>query len=366
MSAPFLDLFEVSPDVRTTAPGRVNLIGEHTDYNGGFVLPTAIPQTTRVELARSNGRRVRVSSSAFPGEAPYEYELGGEQREGMWADYVQGMTVVLADYGLTTGFNAWIDSDVPVGSGLSSSAALEIALGRAIREAFALRLSDVELARAARRAENDFVGAPVGIMDQMACSLATLSSALFLDTRSLEFEAIPIPHRAAVVVINSGIEHSHARGAYSQRRHECAQAAAALGVKELRDVDEHDLERAALPDVLARRARHVVTENRRVLETVAAFRDGDLDRAGALFVESHRSMRDDFEVSVPGIDTLVELATRVAGVFGARMTGGGFGGAVVALIEKPRARPAAEEIAAAYTPATGATATIVMPDAPGE
>jgi galactokinase len=360
MPARFLELFHVKPEVRTEAPGRVNLIGEHTDYNGGFVLPTAIPQTTKVELARSPDGIVRVSSSAFREEPPYEYELGREERKGLWTDYVKAMTVVLADYGLDSGFSAWIDSDVPVGSGLSSSAALEIALGRASRQAFALLLIDVELARAGRRAENEFVGAPVGIMDQMACSLATLSSALFLDTRSLAFEAIPIPERAAVVVINSGIEHRHRDGAYAQRRRECEQAAAALGVRELRDVDEPALRAAQLPDVLARRARHVVTENRRVLETVEAFRAADLARAGSLFLESHQSMRDDFEVSIPEIDTLVELAARVRGVFGARMTGGGFGGAVVALAERARARAAAEEMASAYEQATGATATIVM------
>ena len=360
MRAPFVNPFGISPDVRTEAPGRVNLIGEHTDYNGGFVLPTAIPQTTQVELARSSDRVVRVWSSAYRGERPREYALGEETREGTWTDYVKGMTVVLAKYGLGQGFTAWIDSDVPVGGGLSSSAALEIALGRAIREAFDLRLDDVELARAARRAENDFVGAPVGIMDQMACSLATLSSALFLDTRSLEYETIPIPERAAVVVINSGIEHRHRDGGYSKRRQECEQAAAALGVKELRDVDEPALQRAQLPDVLARRARHVVTENRRVKETVAAFRAGDLDRAGTLFGESHRSMRDDFDVSLPEIDTLVEIAMRVRGVFGARLTGGGFGGAVVALVENEKARAAAEEITSAYGQATGASGTIVM------
>ena len=204
-------------------------------------------------------------------------------RDGTWTDYVKGMTVVLAASGLTNGFCARIESDVPVGSGLSSSAALEISLGRALRSAFELPLSDVELARAARRAENDFVGAPVGIMDQMACSLATLSSALFLDTRTLEFENVPLPGGAAVIVINSGIEHRHAHGGYAQRRRECEEAAAALGVRELRDADEAALERAHLPDVLARRARHVVTENRRVLETVSAFRAGDLRRAGDLF-----------------------------------------------------------------------------------
>ena len=270
------------------------------------------------------------------------------------------MTVVLASVGLKRGFCARVESEVPVGSGLSSSAALEISVGRAIRSAYELPLSDVDLARAARRAENEFVGAPVGIMDQMACSLATLTSALFLDTRSLEFEQVAIPRDAAVIVIDSGIEHRHADGGYKQRRQECEAAAAALGVRELRDADEETVARARLPVVLAKRARHVVTENRRVLQTVEALRAGNLPRAGELFVQSHVSMRDDFEVSVPEIDVLVDAAVRVPGIYGARMTGGGFGGAVVALAEGTRARAAADEVAAAYARTTGHTATVVM------
>lgn len=356
----FESLFKLEPEVRTSAPGRVNLIGEHTDYNGGFVLPTAIRQTTRVEMTPSEGRTVRVWSAAYPDRQPIAYELGHETKESNWVDYVKGMTVVLAPLGVAKGFCARIESDVPVGSGLSSSAALEISLGRAIRSAYDLPLSDVDLARAARRAENEFVGAPVGIMDQMACSLATLSSALFLDTRSLEFEHVAIPGGAAVIVIDSGIEHRHADGGYKQRRRECEEAAAALGVPELRDADEAMVARARLPAILAKRARHVVTENRRVLETVAALRAGDLRRAGELFVQSHVSMRDDFEVSVPEIDALVDAAVRVKGVYGARLTGGGFGGAIVALVAAARATAAADEVAAAYAKATGHTATVVM------
>ena len=353
-------LFKLEPEFRTSAPGRVNLIGEHTDYNGGFVLPTAIRQTTRVEMTPSDGRTVRVWSAAYPDRQPIAYELGHETKDGTWADYIKGMTVVLAPLGLAKGFCARIESDVPVGSGLSSSAALEISVGRAIRSAYKLPLSDVELARAAQRAENEFVGAPVGIMDQMACSLATLASALFLDTRSLEFEHVAIPDGAAVIVIDSGLEHRHADGGYKQRRRECEEAAAALGVQQLRDADEGTVARARLPVVLAKRARHVVTENRRVLQTVEALRAGDLPRAGELFVQSHASLRDDFEVSVPEIDALVAAAVQVTGIYGARMTGGGFGGAIVALAASARARPAADEVAAAYAKATGHTATVVM------
>jgi galactokinase len=340
----FHDLFGRGPDIAAEAPGRVNLIGEHTDYSGGFVLPAAIPFCTRVELARRQGRRVRLWSAQFAGRDPIEFEAGREQHQGDWADYVRGMTWSLASAGPIGGFDARLESRVPVGGGLSSSAALEIAIGRALRGVFGLPLDDVQLAVAARRAETDFVGAPVGIMDQMACSLADVSSALFLDTRSLEHERVPIPSEASLIVIDSGVTHQHAGGEYRTRRDECARAAALLGIPELRDAD--DLSRiASLPAPLDRRARHVVTENARVLAAVAALRAGDLASVGLLFKQSHASMRDDFEVSVPAVDALVERAIHTDGIYGARLTGGGFGGAIVGLAQRDRARAAADEIA---------------------
>lgn len=340
----FHDLFGRDHDIAAEAPGRVNLIGEHTDYSGGFVLPAAIPFCTRVELARRQDRRVRLWSAQFAGRDPIEFEAGGEQHQGDWADYVRGMTWSLASAGPIGGFDARIESRVPVGGGLSSSAALEIAIGRALRSVFGLPLDDVQLAVAARRAETDFVGAPVGIMDQMACSLADVSSALFLDTRYLEYERVPIPPEASLIVIDSGVTHQHAGGEYRTRRDECARAAALLGIPELRDAE--DLSRiASLPAPLDRRARHVVTENARVLAAVAALRAGDLASVGLLFKQSHASMRDDFEVSVPAVDALVERAIHTDGIYGARLTGGGFGGAIVGLAQRDRARAAADEIA---------------------
>ena len=336
-------------------------MGDHTDYNGGFVLPAAIPQTTRVELAGRDDRTVRVWSGAYPDDRAIEYELGSETRVGSWADYVKGMTVVLTPFGLQRGFDARIESDVPVGSGLSSSAALEIAVGRAIREAFLLPIEDVELAKAGRRAENNFVGAPVGIMDQMASTFATPSSALFLDTRTLAFEQVAIPPGSALIVINSAIEHRHADGGYVERRQQCEDAAKLLGVRELRDVDERSIDAPVLSDVLRRRVRHVVSENRRVIETVSAFKHRDLDRAGELFRASHASLRDDFQVSTPEIDKLCLLAARVQGIYGTRLTGGGFGGAVVALADESRARAAAEQLVNAYRNTTGHPGTVVVP-----
>jgi galactokinase len=345
----------------------VNLIGEHTDYNGGFVLPAAIPLETRIELAPASGRRVRVWSAQFPDDPPITFNLGAEVRTGDWADYVRGMTWSLASAGSLEGFDARIESRVPVGSGLSSSAALEVALGRALRTAFALRLDDIALAVAARRAETDFVGAPVGIMDQMACSLATTTAALLIDTRTLAHRTVPLPPDAALIVIDSGVTHHHAGGEYRTRRDECARAAAALGVAELRDVDVADLDRVSrLPEPLNRRARHVITENARVLETVTSLASGDLNNVGRLFRESHASMRDDFEVSVPPVDRLVECAARASGVYGARLTGGGFGGAIVALADGRRAAEAASTVLREFNSTKGSSARLIIPETPPE
>jgi galactokinase len=345
------------------APGRVNLIGEHTDYNGGYVLPVAIPQRTRVTLAPRNDCTVYVESAQFPDASPLEYRLGEERPAGGWGDYVQGMTWVLSGHGPLRGFEAHVDSTVPLGSGLSSSAALEIAFGRAIRAAFDLPLDDVALARAAQLAENDFVGAPVGILDQMACSLADTSSALFLDTRTLEYARVPLPPSVGLIVVDSGVSHRHAGGEYAARRAECAEAAARLGVRELRDLGPAQLNRvAALPSPLNRRARHVVTENQRVLDTVDALRGGDAVRAGRLFAASHQSMREDFEITVPAVDLLAELATRVQGTYGARLTGGGFGGSVVVLAEQGRAAAASTEILDGYCRQTGNPGRVLVPE----
>jgi galactokinase len=318
-------------EFEASAPGRVNLIGEHTDYNGGFVLPMAIPQRTHVELRKTPGARVGAESAGM--DAAAEFVLGDEARRGVWWDYVQGVTWVLGREGLRVGGCALrIRSDVPVGGGLSSSAALCVALLRVLREAFSLPIDDVRVALLAQKVETDFVGAPVGVMDQMASSLADDRTALFLDARTLEHQRVPLPAGLAVLVIDSSIRHSHATGDYRVRRSECEEAARLLGVRFLRDVPSQDLQRVArLPEPLGRRARHVVTEDARVLAAVDALRAGDAVRLGQLFDESHASMRDDFEVSLPEIDRLVEIARGAPGVLGARLTGGGFGGSIVAL-----------------------------------
>jgi galactokinase len=346
-------------EVRADAPGRVNLIGEHTDYHDGFVLPCAVPQRTRVRLQPRGDSMVRAWSAQI-GSAAIEYEIGSERPAAEWGDYIQGLTWVLG--GGVGGFDLWIESDVPLGSGLSSSAALEIAALRAMREAFDLRLSDIELARAAQKAEVEFVGAPVGIMDQMASSLAGEHDALFLDTRTLAFEHIPLPDALELVVINSGVTHQHAGGDYVTRRRESEEAARLLGVTRLRDAPPGVLDRlAAMPPLLARRARHVITENERVLQACAALRRADLRRLGALFNASHASMRDDYEVSVPAVDLLVDLAQRHADVFGARMTGGGFGGAIVIAAAAGSGARVAADVSAMYGARSGIEATVLVP-----
>jgi galactokinase len=362
----FATLFGGPPAVTAEAPGRVNLIGEHTDYNGGFVLPTAIPQRCRVELTPRPGGAVRVWSSAGdPAAGPLDYALGKETRTGGWLDYVQGITHVLRRDGhRLDGFDARLDSAVPLGSGLSSSAALSVSLMRALRRAFGLDLDDVRLARLGQRSENEFVGAQVGIMDPMAASLADEGTALFLDARSLAFERVPLPAGADLIVLHSGVAHNHAAGDYNTRRAECERACGLLGVGLLRDLGPADLPRVeALPEPLRRRARHVITENERVGRAVAAMRAGDLAGLGELFHASHASMRDDYEVSVPEIDLIVELARGDGAVYGARLTGGGFGGSVVMLARRGQGRAAAERIAGEYARRSGQRPKVLVPEA---
>ncbi len=358
----FETLFRSRPTVTAEACGRVNLIGEHTDYNGGYVLPTLIPQRTRVELTGRPDHTVHVASANQAGGL-LSYTLGAETPGRGWLDYVQGLTCVLtAEHQPLHGFDAFITSEVPLGSGLSSSAALSVSLLRALRSAFALQLDDLQLALLGQRSENEFVGAHVGVMDPMVCSLAELGTALFIDTRNLTYQRVPLPRNADLVVINSGVAHDHAAGDYNTRRAECERACALLGVERLSELSLGDLPRLkSLPDPLDRRARHVITENARVLAVIEALRNGNLERVGHLFYASHASQRDDYVVSIPAIDLLVELAHGDPAVYGARLTGGGFGGSVVMFTHAEEGALVADRIARAYVERSGNTPSVLVP-----
>ncbi len=351
-----------------SAPGRVNLIGEHTDYNDGFVLPFAIDRRTYVALGTRDDRRVRVASTLDPDavdvglddlDTLFPTETGAHPAVPEWAAYPLGVAWAMrtdpSGRSATGGVDIAIASDVPIGAGLSSSAAIEGATAAALNEVWRVGLDGTALARVGRTAENKAVGAPTGIMDQMASMLGRSDAAIFLDCRSLATEVVPLGFADAglgILVVDTGVEHSHATGGYRERRESCERGAAILGVTALRDVSIDDLDRAAalLDDVTFRRVRHVVTENQRVLDTVRTLRDVGPGAIGSLLNASHASMRDDFEISIPELDTAVAAAVE-AGAIGARMTGGGFGGAAIALV--PLAK--IEDVAAAVTVAFAAS-----------
>nr|WP_026059726.1 galactokinase [Microbacterium yannicii] len=367
--------FGVEPIGTWSAPGRVNLIGEHTDYNDGFVLPFAIQQRTHVALTpRADGvARIRVASTFDDASVEVALDeldvLFPDRRDEVpeWARYPLGVAwALLAASGTNasdvTGIDLAFASNVPVGAGLSSSAAIEGATAVALADAWAVSLDRVALARAGRVAENEAVGAPTGIMDQMAALLGRADAAIFLDCRSLDTEVVDLGFEAAgleLVVIDTGVTHAHSTGGYGERRAACERGAAALGVPALRDVSLGDLDRLAtlVDDVTFRRVRHVVTENQRVLDTVRTLRESGPTAIGDLLVASHASMRDDFEISVPELDTAVEAALS-AGAVGARMTGGGFGGAAIALVAHDRVDQVRDAATAAFAASGFAAPTI--------
>lgn len=337
----FEAVFGTAPDGLWSAPGRVNLIGEHTDYNEGFVLPFAIDRRTIVALGVRDDRRVRVASTFADELAEIDLDALSPEALNGWSAYPLGVAWAFSEFGAdlaaVPGVDLFIDSDVPVGAGLSSSAAIESAVALALNDVWQLGLDRRTLARVGQRAENVAVGAPTGIMDQSASLLGEADYAVFLDCRTLESELVPLglaEAGLAILVIDTGVKHSHATGGYGERRAACERGAAALGYSSLRDATVDDLPRAQqlLDDVTFRRIRHVITENQRVLDTVAVLKAQGASAIGELLDASHRSMRDDFEISVPELDLAVETAVG-AGAIGARMTGGGFGGAAIALVK---------------------------------
>ena len=343
------------------APGRVNLIGEHTDYNDGFVMPAAIGFSTWVTSAPRDDRTVSVFSENFSERIEFELDDQNPRAQGHWSDYVKGVAITLERAGhRLRGAELRIRGEVPIGSGLSSSAALEVASGYALLTNSGLIVDRMELAKFCQRAENEFVGMRCGIMDQFVSCNGQAGKALLLDCRSLEYKPLPLPEDARLAICNTMVKHALATGEYNARRLECEAAVhhfaqSRPNVRALRDITEVELELygSDLSEVIYRRCRHVITENARVRAAGAALEKGDLAAFGQLMNSSHRSLRDDYEVSCKELDLMVELARQVRGVYGARMTGGGFGGCTVNLIEAENVDEFKEAVAQGYEKATG-------------
>ncbi len=350
----FRQIFGADPETHASAPGRVNLLGEHTDYNDGFVLPTAIPQRTTVQVGFSKDTQHHFYSA----ELDELVNVSDDTTPQGFASYVFGCIQLLEQEGHTIPpINLHVSSSVPIGSGLSSSAALEVATLRGLRSLLSLEIDDVRIAQLGQQAEIQYAGVECGIMDQMASSLADTEHMLFLDTRTFERQVLPFPTGAEIVVIDSGVPRTLAASGYNQRRSECEEAARQLGVKALRDIiDPQAVE--ALPEPLRRRARHVITEDNRVLEVLQGV---SAQRFGELMNASHISLRNDYEVSITALDTLVAILQQTSGVFGARLTGAGFGGATVALVTTRQAKAIAQDVLERYNH-NGYAGRILVPE----
>ncbi len=368
----FQALFGEEPRI-FRAPGRVNLIGEHTDYNDGFVMPVAVDLYVWVAIAPRADSRLVVHSTNFNQRVEFALEDLSVHSEKAWSDYVRGVAYFLsrAELGLR-GANLVLYGEVPMGAGLSSSAACEVGVGYSLEQISGIPVDLLRLAKIGQRAEHEFAGTRCGIMDQLVCCCASANSALFLDCRSLEYEAVPLFPDTSLVVCDSKVKHAHAAGGYNARRSDCESGARMLaakipGVRALRDVSLADLERwgRALPEVIYKRCRHVVAENARVLEAVSAMRDGDASLFGSLMYESHRSLREDFEVSCAELDLLVDLAAACEGVYGSRMTGGGFGGCTVSLVKKEWTASFVDRVSDGFEERAGSTPEIYVFNAAG-
>ena len=343
------------------APGRVNLIGEHTDYNDGFVMPAAIEFSTFVTISAREDRKLSLFSENFSEQVEFDLDDPNPQVTGHWSDYPRGVAVTLerAGYRLN-GASLRIRGEVPIGSGLSSSAAIEVAACYALLDNSALSADPVKMAKLCQRAENEFVGMRCGIMDQFVSCCGQAGKALILDCRSLDYKLLPLPQEARLVICNTMVKHALAAGEYNIRRAECEAgvrhfAQSLPNIRALRDVNEADLKHYGndLSEVIYRRCRHVITENARVLKAAKTLERGDLEAFGRLMTESHRSLRDDYEVSCKELDVMVELAQEVQGVYGARMTGGGFGGCTINLVNAENVEEFKRTVAQGYTEATG-------------
>src|SRR2546427_1595266 len=356
------------------APARVNLIGEHTDYNEGFVMPAAINFSTWVTVTPRDDRVIAVSSENFQETFKFDLDDKTARERGHWSDYVRGVALTLEQAGYRLkGAQLQIRGDVPIGAGLSSSASIEVATGYALLQHSGFAIERIELAKLCQRAEQNFVGMRCGIMDQFVACHGQEGRALLLDCRSLEYELLPLPEDVRLVICNTMVKHRLAGSEYNKRRSECEEGVRHLArtlteVRALRDVSLADLEAHGreLPEAVYRRCRHVISENARVLQAKTALENRDLSESGQLMNESHRSLRDDYEVSCAELDLMVELAVQQEGVYGARMTGGGFGGCTINLVRTDAVREFQSHVGAAYEKSTGLAPQIfVSPAAEG-
>jgi len=350
------------------APGRVNLIGEHTDYNEGFVMPAAIDFSTWVTITPQDDRVIAVSSENFQETFKFDLDDTTARAKGHWSDYVRGVALTLeqAGYGLK-GAQLQIRGEVPIGAGLSSSASIEVATGYALLQNSGFAMERIELAKLCQRAEQNFVGMRCGIMDQFVACHGHEGRALLLDCRSLEYKLLPLPEDIRLVICNTMVKHQLAGSEYNLRRAECEEGVRLLSrklpyVESLRDVTTGDLQRHKnlLPEVVLRRCRHVTSENSRVLEAATALERKDLTTFGLLMQESHSSLRDDYEVSCEELNLMVDLANQVDGVLGARMTGGGFGGCTINLVKAESCADCTNSVAREYERSTGVAPEIYV------
>ncbi|MEP7366078.1 MAG: galactokinase [Acidobacteriota bacterium] len=345
------------------APGRVNLIGEHTDYNDGFVMPAAIHFETWCGAAARNDRLVHVYSANLGESIEFSLDDAHAEPTHTWQDYVQGAALQIERAGhRLRGADLLIRSEIPLGAGLSSSAALEVACAKALLALARVELPPMEVARLCQQAEVEFVGMRCGIMDQFASCFGEEGQALLLDCRTLEHERLPLPAGVSLVVANTMVKHALAGSAYNERRDDCEEASRIAGVEKLRDLTEGDLARwmPQWPERVGRRARHIITENARVLRAAEALRTGRLEEFGAEMYSSHESLRDDYEVSCRELDVMVDLARGSQGVYGSRMTGGGFGGCTISLVHRDAVEDLKARLIAGYKAATDKDAVIFV------
>jgi galactokinase len=370
MTAEFERLFSETPAVYR-APGRVNLIGEHTDYNDGFVMPAAIDFFTWVAIAANSQPVIRAHSVQFHETVTLELAALAGPPTGHWSDFIRGVAAGLIAAGTKlSGCDLLVDGQVPLGSGLSSSAALEVATATALLGISGQKLSQLDLVKICQKAEHNFVGTRCGIMDQFISQFGEAGHALMLDCRSLEFRSLPIPNGVRIVICNSMVKHALAAGEYNRRREDCEGGVEALraflpGIRALRDVSLEQLERhrESMPERVYRRCRHVIAENDRVQQAADALTRGDLVRFGVLMNDSHESLRRDYEVSCRELDALVEAARGCNGVYGARMTGGGFGGCTVNLVRADGVDSFRDQVRADYAKTTGLNAEVYVTSA---